>query len=260
MPLTSAQKQACKAHLCPRQPGIHAEGGPVCRLGLVELTCLRQGIAIRLMHLGRGACAGLCAREEIDGFLGVTPPDPGGSEQIVDVRAIGLDPANRFGLLLGLARVSEREERLPEQEADLDGPPVPLSRSAQLPGRVGVPALGVIRAAERVESRSEGRVQLEGILQIDDCLVILAFLEMARAPIEVLGLLDGRILSTREEENGSQDAEDRECRPVPQGGSGRSHDAVRIHLLRSSVGGVRTLRTRVSGDLTIRRIGNSVST
>jgi hypothetical protein len=173
------------------------------------------------MHLGRGARAGLCAGEEIDGFLGVAPPDPGGSEQIVDVRAIGLDPANRFGLLRSLARFSEREERLPEQEADLDGLPVPFSRPTQLPGRVEVPTLGVIRAAERVESRSEGRVQLEGILQLDDCLVILAFLQMARAPIEVPLLLNGWVLGTREKDQGGEHPEGSKCDPGPPGSARR---------------------------------------
>ena len=138
--LPLAKQYACEARLGRRQPGVRPQRGPVRRLGLVNLTGLRQGIAIRLMHLGNGARTGLGALEQRDGFFGVALPDPGCPDKVVDEGAVrpsgelprpALPPCSSLPLRGRPARAGAGSGSPP--------PPVPPLGSAPWPHRGTIP-------------------------------------------------------------------------------------------------------------------------
>jgi hypothetical protein len=65
-----------------------------------------------LVDLGDSAVLGLRPREEGQGALRVAGRDPRRADQIVDERAVRLDPPDGFGLLFGAARIAGGEIRL----------------------------------------------------------------------------------------------------------------------------------------------------
>src|SRR4029450_4734860 len=100
-----------EADLRSGEPALETEGCAIGLLGAAELACLEQRVAIRLVNLGDGAVLGLRPREEGQGALRVAGRDPRRADQIVDERAVRLDPPDGFGLLFGAAAMPGGERR-----------------------------------------------------------------------------------------------------------------------------------------------------
>ena len=69
-----------------------------------------------------------------------------------------------------------------------------LDGAAQLPRRIQVPRLGRVCAADQVNGRRKLRVDLQHVLELDDCLVVLTLGVVGRCLLEVALLGDGRVL------------------------------------------------------------------